>query len=103
LALESFASKSWQADKRQGRRYSQAGYSHDRAHILTQHAGCTIQGFFPGEHAFAHQCDATFGDSGSPILAKRGAKYTVIGVHVAAAKGKSNSYGIAISGAEVAR
>jgi protease YdgD len=100
LKLERFNTKSWQQDLRDGKRYAQAGYSHDRSHVLTRHINCEIQGFLKGEQAFAHRCDATNGDSGSPILARRGKTYSIVGLHVASARDRG--FGIAITGARIA-
>ena len=45
LGLEVFNLPAWKRDRRSGKRYAQAGYSHDRAHILTRHINCEIRGF----------------------------------------------------------
>lgn len=99
LKLERFGTKTWQQDRRSGTRYAQAGYSHDRSHILTRHINCEIQGFLKGGQAFAHQCDATNGDSGSPILVRRGRTYSIVGLHVASARDRG--FGIAITAARI--
>ncbi|HKK30644.1 MAG TPA: trypsin-like serine protease [Alphaproteobacteria bacterium] len=99
LELEAFRPDLWQADRRLARHYVQAGYSQDRQHILTRHRNCEIAGFLPGLQTFAHRCDAMQGDSGSPILARRGERYTVIGLHVATAR--KQSLGVAITGARI--
>ena len=96
LPVEAFGRDRWLADRSHGQLYGQAGYSQDRAHILTRHAECAIIGFIKSGRVFAHQCDATHGDSGSPILVKRGKKYAVVGLHVASSRNGGN--GIAIAG-----
>ena len=96
LPVEAFGRDRWLADRTDGQLYGQAGYSQDRAHILTRHAECAIVGFMKSGRVFAHQCDATHGDSGSPILVKRGKKYAVVGLHVASSRNGGN--GIAIAG-----
>lgn len=99
LKLERFGAKSWRQDRRDGKRYAQAGYSHDRSHVLTRHINCEIQGFLKGSQSFAHRCDATNGDSGSPILVRRGKIYSIIGLHVASTRDRG--FGIAITGARI--
>jgi len=75
-------------------RLVQAGYSQDRAHILTVHDGCTLLGRGSGGRLLFHDCDATHGDSDSPILLRRGDRYTVIGIHVATGSQSGRSIGI---------
>ena len=62
----------------------QAGFSRDRAQVLTAHGGCG------GRHTpgglIAHDCDATYGDSGSPLLRAGPDGPEVIGLHVASAR-----------------
>jgi len=77
-----------------GVRLVQAGYSQDRAHILTVHDGCILLGRGSGGRLLFHDCDATHGDSGSPILLRRGDRYTVIGIHVATGRRSGRSIGI---------
>jgi protease YdgD len=86
LAVEDFDPDRWAADCKAGVEYAQAGYSADRSHILTRNAACAITGFLNGSAVFAHTCDATHGDSGSPILVQRGKVYTVVGLHVASSR-----------------
>jgi protease YdgD len=73
----------------------QAGYSKDRPHILTAHHDCAIKNLARNKAIFYHECDATFGDSGSPIIFHDGESYSLIGMHVAS--DNRNSIGIAIS------
>ncbi len=81
---------------RQGGVLLQAGYSRDRPHILTRHEGCQITGFANQGRLVLHECDATFGDSGSPILLRRGDKYHLAALHVATDNKRAK--GIAVSG-----
>ena len=99
LALERFGKQVWMGDRQEGRRYAQAGYSHDRAHILTRHINCDIRGFLPDGEAFTHYCDATNGDSGSPILVRRGNTYRIVGLHVASTRDRG--FGVAISSGRI--
>lgn len=95
LQLEPFSIETWRNDQKKGQFYSQAGYSHDHAHILTRNRNCRIKGFMTGAQVFAHECDATHGDSGSPILARRGKRYSIVGLHVASSRTKA--FGVAIA------
>lgn len=99
LPLEAFDTAAWRKDRSRGQRYAQAGYSHDRAHILTRHRNCEITGFLSGMQAFAHECDATNGDSGSPILVLRSGKYSIVGLHVASSRAKA--FGVAIAAGHI--
>ena len=47
------------------------------------HQGCRILGRFKDTPLLAHDCDATKGDSGSPILRQFGDEFRVIAMHVA--------------------
>ena len=86
-----------------GANFVHAGYSQDKAHVLTMHAGCKVTGFRLGESIAYHDCDATHGDSGSPILVKIGDRYRIVGLHVATVVGenKSDARGIAITGSSI--
>lgn len=67
--------------------FIQAGYSKDIPHILTIHEDCSIVGARRNKTnkgtVLFHQCDATQGDSGSPILVLQNGTYTLAGIHVA--------------------
>ena len=45
-----------------------AGYNGDYAEILTQDRGCHVVGEAEGGRMLLHDCDATFGSSGAPLL-----------------------------------
>ena len=75
----------------------QAGYSQDKAHILSVHSGCKILGFSADGRLVFHDCDATKGDSGSPILVRLGQRYSLVGMHVATMTREGRAIGIAIS------
>ena len=62
--------------------FVQAGYSRDRPHMLTRHRHCGIVGFSNDDRLALHGCDATFGDSGSPILLARGDAFHIVAIHV---------------------
>lgn len=71
----------------------QAGYSRDIAHMLTADRDCEISSIQQSESGLLlrHQCDATQGDSGSPLFLYDGKSYALIGIHVATI---SNSEGL---------
>lgn len=82
--------------------FVQAGYSKDIPHMLTVHNGCKIESIEKADETIAtillHQCDATNGDSGSPILMKKGTKFGLVGLHVATYKSANRGVlGVAIS------
>ncbi len=81
---------------RQGGVFLQAGYSRDRPHILTRHDNCQLEGFGAEDHLVQHQCDATFGDSGSPILLSYNGNYRVVAIHLAT--DNKQGKGIALTG-----
>ena len=56
-----------------------AGYSWDTSGHLSAHLGCHIRTVYP-DGTFAHECDTTRGDSGSPFMVRNGDTYSVIGV-----------------------
>jgi protease YdgD len=64
-----------------------AGYGRDRPHLLSVHEDCRIQGRIEGFPILLTDCDATKGDSGSPLLLRRGEEVFVIGVTSAIASG----------------
>ena len=87
-------------DKR-GLSVMQSGYSKDYPHILTMHRDCKVvnQVNLDAETVplYAHDCDATQGDSGSPIFRKIKNGYQIIGLHSATATlNDGKIYGIGI-------
>ncbi|MBL4666611.1 MAG: S1 family peptidase [Sneathiella sp.] len=79
----------------------QAGYSRDYAHVLTVHKNCQITDFTElkkkSSPVFLHLCDATRGDSGSPLFVLSKGVYKLIGIHSATAKKTSGEViGIAV-------
>ena len=81
----------------QGGKFVQAGYSRDRAHILTSHENCRLGEFTSEDRLVRHSCDATFGDSGSPILLRRNGVYHIVALHLAI--DNQQATGIALTGA----
>ena len=66
-----------------------AGYNQDRAQILMADLSCHITGtaMAAGKPYIAHDCDATRGTSGGPLLVRQGGGWAVIGINIGAAAG----------------
>jgi protease YdgD len=62
---------------------SRAGYSRDRPHALSRQEGCHTLGLVNDGQLLLHDCDATFGDSGSPVLLRAEGGYVILGIHIA--------------------
>lgn len=60
-----------------------AGYNGDFAEILTQHHGCRLKNETAGGRLMLHDCDATFGSSGAPLLLVTPEGTEIIGVQSA--------------------
>jgi protease YdgD len=60
-----------------------AGYNGDFAEILTQHHGCQLVAQAEGGRLLLHDCDATFGSSGAPLLLVSPAGAEIIGLQSA--------------------
>ena len=63
-----------------------AGYNQDRAQILMADLGCHVAGpVAAGDKVFiAHDCDATRGTSGGPLLMRQGDGWVIVGINIAA-------------------
>jgi len=79
-----------------GTKLVHAGYSQDKAHVLTIHDGCTVLWAPPGSPVLRHDCDATRGDSGSPILVREGGAMRVLAIHVASMTRDGKPVGLAV-------
>jgi len=68
-----------------------AGYNQDRAQVLMADLTCRVTGtaMAGGEPFIAHDCDATRGTSGGPLLIQRGSGWAIIGINIGAAAGAS--------------
>lgn len=66
-----------------------AGYSQDRTHVLMADRDCRVTGVStpPGPALLRHDCAATRGTSGGPLLVRDGNGWAVAGVSVAATAG----------------
>ena len=76
----------------------QAGYSRDRAHMLTVVDRCHFLGWRKtrGGALLLHDCDATFGDSGSPVLMNIDGDLKIVGIHVATWRKDGKDRGLAV-------
>ena len=73
-----------------------AGYSQDKAHMLSVHAGCAILGTRNRGMLLVHDCDATRGDSGAPIFVINLGRYWLVGIHVGTAQDQNRTVGLAV-------
>jgi protease YdgD len=97
VPLADFGPERFMADQQKSTIYIHAGYSQDKAHTLSMHVNCHIKGFAKDNALVLHDCDATRGDSGAPILAKQGDHYEVVALHVATLNAQPVSTGLAVS------
>lgn len=76
----------------------QAGYSRDRAHMLTVVDACRLVGRRKSGSGILllHDCDATFGDSGSPVMMRIDGALRIVGIHVAALRRGGKDLGMAV-------
>lgn len=77
-----------------GRAMVRAGYSQDRPHLPTS-AACHLLSR-SGARLLRHDCDGTWGDSGSPILIETKDGWRVLALHVAVAERGEKSFGIGV-------
>lgn len=76
----------------------QAGYSGDRPYILTANKRCKLTKQYADQPLIGHDCDATKGDSGSPLLIKIKGQFQLIAIHVGTElRSNGRSLGIAIT------
>lgn len=63
-----------------------AGYNQDRAQILMTDLTCHVTGTMAafGKAFITHDCDATRGTSGGPLLMQQGGRWIVVGINVGA-------------------
>jgi protease YdgD len=57
-----------------------AGYSHERPYMLSLQDGCGVVERVDGDRVLLTDCDSTHGDSGSPLLIKKGKNIWIVGV-----------------------
>jgi protease YdgD len=73
-----------------------AGYSQDRAHLLSIHDGCTLGRAIASPGLLTHTCDATHGDSGSPLLMRERQGPAIVGIDVAVGTIAGDTVGFAV-------
>ncbi|MBT7953586.1 MAG: trypsin-like serine protease [Rhodospirillaceae bacterium] len=78
------------------RKITQAGYSKDKPHILTLNKTCNILQHDNQRGLILHDCDATKGDSGAPILQWHNNRFELIGIHVATRGRGDTTQGVAV-------
>lgn len=78
-------------------RLIQAGYSRDRPHVLTIDSSCRTGDRSTPEGVFTHDCDATFGDSGSPLLTATEGRFELVGIHRGFSILNGKTVGLAVS------
>jgi protease YdgD len=61
------------------------GYNQDRIHLLMADTSCRITGIsmIRGERLLTHDCSATRGTSGGPLLTRRGDYWEAVGINIA--------------------
>lgn len=79
-----------------GMTLSRAGYGRDRPHALSRQDGCHALGLANAGRLLVHDCDATFGDSGSPVLVGQAGGYAILGIHIAMVEHDGRSAGAAV-------
>jgi protease YdgD len=73
-----------------------AGYSQDRAHLLSIHDGCGLGRGTASPGLLTHTCDATHGDSGSPLLLRGKDGPAIVGIDVASGTIAGDMTGFAV-------
>ncbi len=72
------------------------GYSQDRPHLPTVVGPCRVTRMVEDPALIIHQCDATMGDSGSPLLINNNGEAAVLAVHSAVATISGDTVGLAV-------
>jgi protease YdgD len=69
---------------RSGTAVALPGYNQDRIHRLMADISCRITGMavIRGERLLTHDCSATRGTSGGPLLAQRGDHWEAVGINI---------------------
>lgn len=71
------------------------GYSSDRPHLPVKVAPCSVHAIVENRRLLVHDCDATAGDSGSPIMVVQNEHLFVIGIHSAIVAVDEEWFGVA--------
>ena len=72
------------------------GYSQDRPHLPTVVGPCRVTRLHEDPALIVHQCDATMGDSGSPLLIYNNGEAAVVAVHSAVGTISGDMVGFAV-------
>jgi protease YdgD len=96
LAIRPIPLRTLPADGALEGRLQRAGYSQDRAHLLSIHDGCHLQGLLAGGRVLLTDCDSTRGDSGSPLLWRQGEQVWLVGVAAAVLNQGAREGGLAV-------
>ena len=75
---------------------AQAGYSSDRAHVLSVDAACSFLGTRSGGR-WRHDCRAVSGDSGSPLLIDRPDGLSIAAIHIGRIDGTGDAEPVSAS------
>lgn len=77
-------------------RLQRAGYGQDRPNLLSLHDGCEVLERLYQDRVLVSDCDGTHGDSGSPLLARRGQDAWIVGIlsAVGAGRGGPGNYAV---------
>ncbi len=76
--------------KAQNRKVTQSGYPEDHLNTLYRHESCQITGWAQ-QSVLSHRCDTLPGDSGSPLLLKTDAGWSLIAVQSSAPAAKDRN------------
>jgi protease YdgD len=88
-----------EADPAPGVAVSLAGYNQDRAQLLLADLSCQVIRTFvsaDGGRLITHDCAATRGTSGAPLLVRQESGWAVLGINIAA--GRETNFALVISG-----
>ena len=77
-------------------RLLRVGYGYDRPHLPVKVDPCSVSAIVDKRRLLVHDCDATSGDSGSPIMIGEDGALKVIGVHSSLAKSGGTVHGLAV-------
>ena len=86
-----------QVDPTPGLSVMLAGYNQDRAQLLMADPACQVVRVMrapDGATLIAHDCQATRGTSGAPLLVRQGDSWAVLGINIAAGRGLNLALGI---------
>jgi protease YdgD len=80
----------------QGFELARVGYGRDRPHLPVLVEPCRALGVARGGRLLLHDCDATWGDSGSPILVRTGTGYVLVAMETAVLRRGGEAVGAAL-------